>query len=97
MSAAAGEPARATLAAVSVASLAAVVYLILFGSLVAFSAYSWLLRVEPPTRVATYAYVNPAVAMLLGWAILGEPVTARSLVAAAVIVAGVVLITSERR
>jgi drug/metabolite transporter (DMT)-like permease len=97
MSAAAGEPARAAVAAVSGASLAAVLYLILFGSLVAFSAYSWLLRVEPPTRVATYAYVNPAVAMLLGWAVLGEPVAARSLVAAAVIVAGVVLITSERR
>src|SRR5699024_827170 len=48
-------------------SLAGFAYLIVFGSLIAFSTYGWLLKVEPPSRVATYAYVNPVVAVLLGW------------------------------
>ncbi len=92
-----GEPAALSVGAVSATSLVAFGYLIVFGSLVGFSAFAWLLRVEPATRVATYAYVNPAVAMVLGWAVLGEPLTPRSLVAAAVIVGGVILITNERR
>jgi drug/metabolite transporter (DMT)-like permease len=69
-------------------------YLVVFGSLVAFTAYSWLLQHAPPARVATYAYVNPVVAVLLGWAMLGEKLTAQMLVGAAVIVGSVVLITS---
>jgi len=75
-------------------SALAVVYLIIFGSLIAFSAFVWLLRVSTPARVSTYAYVNPAVAVLLGWALAGEALSGRTLLAAAVIVAGVVLITS---
>ena len=78
----------------STASLAALVYLIVFGSLVAFSAYAWLLRAAPTSLVATYAYVNPVVAVALGWALAGEPITARMLVAGAVIVAAVVLVAS---
>ena len=79
------------------ASLLGFLYLIVFGSLVGFTAFAWLLRVEPPSRVATYAYVNPVVAVLLGWAIAGEPVSARTLVAAAVIVGAVALIVSARK
>lgn len=93
VSAAVGEPARFDPAAVSAASAGAVAYLVVFGSLVAFSAYAWLLTVEPPTRVATYAFVNPAVAVLLGWAAGGEPLTARIAVAGLVIVGAVVLLT----
>jgi drug/metabolite transporter (DMT)-like permease len=83
--------------AVSWHSLGAMAYLTTFGSLVAFSTYVWLLKVEPPARVATYAYVNPAVAVLLGWWLADERVTAMTLLAAAVIVAGVVLITLSRQ
>ena len=89
-----GEGSRVDLAAASTRSVLAVLYLILFGSLVAFTAFTWLLRVSTPSRVATCAYVNPVVAVLLGWAFAGERLAARSLVAAAVIVVGVVLITT---
>jgi drug/metabolite transporter (DMT)-like permease len=89
-----GEAGRANLAHASARSVLAVVYLIIFGSLVAFTAFTWLLRVSTPSRVATCAYVNPVVAVVLGWAFAGERLGARSLVAAAVIVVGVVLITT---
>lgn len=72
-------------------------YLVVFGSLVAFTAYSWLLKHAAPARVATYAYVNPVVAVLLGWAVLGEKLTGEMLVGAAVIVGSVVLITSQQK
>jgi drug/metabolite transporter (DMT)-like permease len=72
-------------------------FLVVFGSVVALTAYNWLLRTTSVSLVATYAYVNPAVAVVLGWAVLGEAVTAASLVAAAVIVAGVVLVVSAER
>jgi drug/metabolite transporter (DMT)-like permease len=75
----------------------ALLYLALFGSLLGFTCYGWLLRVEPPTRVATYAYVNPVVAVLLGALIGGEPLSARVVVAAVVIVAAVVLILAGQR
>ena len=74
----------------------AVAYLIVFGSIVTFSAFAWLLRVTSPARVATYAYVNPVVAVLLGWALGGEAITSRVLLAAAGILAAVVLITTSR-
>jgi drug/metabolite transporter (DMT)-like permease len=72
-------------------------YLVVFGSLVAFTAYSWLLKHAPPARVATYAYVNPVVAVLLGWAMLGEKLTSQMLVGAVVIVGSVVLITTQQK
>jgi drug/metabolite transporter (DMT)-like permease len=78
----------------STASLLALAYLIVFGSLVAFSTFVWLLHHAPLPLVATYAYVNPVVAVLLGWAILGEPLTPRLAMAGVVVVAGVVLIAS---
>jgi drug/metabolite transporter (DMT)-like permease len=95
-----GEWARFSLALVSARSLAAVAYLVVFGSLVAFTAYIWLLRVASPALVSTYAFVNPVIAVFLGWLLASEEVGARTLIAAAVIVAAVVLITlgeSRRR
>jgi drug/metabolite transporter (DMT)-like permease len=91
-----GEWARLDLAAVSLRSLVALVYLAIFGAVIAFTAYQWLLKVVPAARVATYAYINPAVAIFLGWALAGEPLTARTLVAAAIIIAAVVMITTFR-
>lgn len=92
----AGEPVRLALDAVSLRSALSLGYLIVFGSIVAFTAYIWLLRVSTPARVSTYAYVNPVVAVLLGWALAGEPLTLRTLSAAAVIVTAVAIITSRR-
>ncbi len=70
----------------------AVAYLVLFGSILGYSAYTYALRHASPTIVGTYAYVNPVIAVLLGWLILGEPVTARTFVAMALIVGAVVWI-----
>ena len=85
--------ARAIAAPISSVSIAGWLYLVVFGSIIAFTAYVWLLQVSTPARVSTYAYVNPVVAVLLGFAIAGEPLTTRMMMAAAVIVSGVVLIT----
>lgn len=92
-----GELGRFDLAAVSWRSGVAWVYLMVFGSWVAFSAYVWLLRVVSPAKAATYAYVNPAVAVLLGWLVLGEPLSVLTLAAMGLIVAAVVLITTTPR
>ena len=78
---------------ISDTSLIALVYLIVFGSLIAFTSYIWLLKAVAPSRVATYAYVNPVIAVLLGWLLAGEEMNTRIAVAAAIIVAGVALIT----
>ena len=80
-------------------SLVAFAYLIVFGSWLAFTAYAWLLQNAPVSRVATYAYVNPVVAIALGWAILDEAVTSTTFVGAAVIVASVAAVvrTEARR
>ena len=88
-----GEPWAFDASAVSLRSALGLLYLILLGSIVAFSAYIWLLRVSTPTRVSTYAYVNPVIAVILGWALAGEALTTRMIVAATVIVSGVALIT----
>jgi drug/metabolite transporter (DMT)-like permease len=77
-------------------AIAAVAFLVVFGSLIAYSAYIWLLQVVPPARVATYAFVNPVVAVLLGCLLLGEPLSPRMIVAAALIVGAVALITTRR-
>lgn len=81
---------------ITLRSLLALSYLIVFGSLIAFSAYVWLLKVSVPAHVSTYAFVNPIVAVFLGWAFASEELTARMLIAAAIIIAGVVLITTHR-
>ncbi|HVD15946.1 MAG TPA: EamA family transporter [Actinomycetota bacterium] len=89
-----GEPARIRFAEISVSSVLAVAYLVVFGSLVAFTAYVWLLRNVRTSVVGTYAYVNPVVAVALGAVLGGEPVTGRALLAGAVILAGVALIVT---
>ncbi len=80
---------------VSANSWFGLIYLIIFGSLIGFTAYSWLLKNAQPTMVATYAYVNPIIAVLLGWLIAGESFTGQMLIGAGVIVGSVVLITSH--
>jgi drug/metabolite transporter (DMT)-like permease len=96
MAVATGEPARIDVATFSAESLAALAYLTVIGSLVAFTAYGWLLRVAPLPLIATYAYVNPIVAVILGALIVSEEVTPRTLVAGAVIVFAVALIITAR-
>jgi drug/metabolite transporter (DMT)-like permease len=90
-----GEPARADPSTFSTASLLAMAYLVVFGSLVAFSAYTWLLQHASVSVVSTYAYVNPVVAVLLGAVVLSEAVTPSMLVGAAIILAAVAFIVSR--
>jgi drug/metabolite transporter (DMT)-like permease len=91
-----GEIGQVHLSRISGDSLLALGYLVVFGSWIGFSAYLWLLRVAPVSLVGTYAYVNPVVAVFLGWWLLSEPITLRTLGAAAVILAGVALIVTAR-
>jgi drug/metabolite transporter (DMT)-like permease len=88
-----GEPFRTDWSGVSGRSLAALGYLIVFGSWIGFTAYVWLLKVSTPSRISTYAYVNPVIAVLLGWVLLGERVSIGMLGGAAVILVGVIIIT----
>jgi len=92
-----GESAQFQTARFSLRSLAALGYLVVFGSWIGFSAYVWLLRVSTPPRVATYAYVNPVIAVLLGKFLLDEPFTERMAAATAVILAGVIITTLPKR
>jgi drug/metabolite transporter (DMT)-like permease len=82
--------------AISRDSFLAFVYLTIAGSLVAYTTYSWLLGVAPLPLVSTYAYVNPIVAVILGWIVLQEPIDGRTTVAGAVIVLAVALIVTAR-
>ncbi len=91
-----GEWSRLDPAAVSGRSALALLYLAVFGSIVALNAYSWLLRVSSASSVSTYAFVNPVVAVVLGWAILGEALTARTALASAFILAAVLIILWSR-
>ena len=92
-----GEWSRLNVAAISLNSWLGFVYLVIFGSLVGFSAYTWLLRNAPTMLVSTYAYVNPVVAVLIGNLLAQEPLTPRVLLAATVIIGAVVLITYTKR
>jgi len=89
LSAASGEPASFDVAQVSAASLVAWLYLAIAGTVVGFAAYIWLLRQVSPTLVATYTFVNPVIAVLLGWLVLGELPTVWTAVGAALVVAAV--------
>ena len=91
----AGEPGRIDPATFSIRSLAALGYLVVFGSIVAFSAYTWLLQHAPVSLVATYAFVNPVVAVVLGALVLAEPITPTMLLGAAVIVVAVAFIVTR--
>ena len=94
MSVAFGEPGRFALSQVSMKSWLSVAYLVLGGSIVAYTAYVYLIRHTSAAKAATYAYVNPVIAVLLGWLFANETVTARTLVAAMILLAGVAIITS---
>ena len=76
--------------------MVALAYLVVFGSWVAFTAYAWLLQNAPLSKVATYAYVNPVVAIVLGWLVLDEVITPVTLVGAAIIVVSVALVVREQ-
>lgn len=93
--AAAGQFGEFDLSGVSLSAGLAWGYLVVFGSLVGFTAYIWLLGVTSIAKAGTYAYVNPIVAVLLGWAILHEPVTLRMLLAAGIILVGVALVSVD--
>jgi drug/metabolite transporter (DMT)-like permease len=97
ISAGRGEFAHVSLARLTWAAVLSHAYLIIFGSIIAFTAYTWLLQKVSPARVSTYAYVSPVVAVLLGWFLQNEPMNAMTGIAAAVILAGVALIVTPRR
>ncbi len=97
LSATTGELGRFNPADVSPVSLLAWVQLVIFGSVIGYGSYVWLLRVSTPARVATYAYVNPIVAVFLGWALAGETITLRTVLAAAIIIGSVMLINNTRQ
>jgi drug/metabolite transporter (DMT)-like permease len=87
-----GEVSALHLASVSLRSWLAVAYLVIFGSMVGFTAYVYILKKSTATRVATYAFVNPVVALFLGWLLVGEAITLRTVIAAAVILTAVLLV-----
>jgi len=91
-----GEPAQFDPSTVSAESWLAVAYLVVFGSMLAYTAYGWLLRNAPLSLVGTYAYVNPIVAVALGTVFLHEPISVRTLVAAAIILVAVAIIVTAR-
>ncbi|MFE2345735.1 EamA family transporter [Kitasatospora cineracea] len=92
-----GEPGGFDPGAVSAGSWAGLVYLVLFGSIVAFTSYAWLLQRAPLPLVATYAYVNPVVAVFLGWLFLSEALTWPIMVGGAIVVGGVFLVARNER
>lgn len=94
--AALGEAGSFDPAAIAAPSVLAWLYLVFVGSLVGFTTFVWLMKHSTPARVSTYAYVNPIVAVFLGWLILDEPIGPRLLVASAIIIAGVAIITSQK-
>lgn len=94
VSASTNELARVTMAAFTARTVGALAYLVLAGSLLGFSTYMWLLRVVPPARAATYAYVNPVVALFLGWALAGEALSTFTLAAVSVSLLGVFLVVT---
>jgi drug/metabolite transporter (DMT)-like permease len=91
-----GELGRVHWQQISTTSIVALLYLIVFGSLVGFSAYVWLLRSAPLSLVSTYAYVNPIVAVILGAVFIGEAISARLVIAGGIIILAVALIVVAR-
>lgn len=92
-----GDLLRLTTETISWQSILAFLYLTIFGSVIAFTAYSWLVKAASPGRAITSSYVNPVVAVVLGWAMRGEPITYRMVLAMATIILGVVVITSAKK
>jgi drug/metabolite transporter (DMT)-like permease len=91
-----GELGQVHLEHVSLPSVLGLAHLVVFGSLAGYGSYVWLLRNAPTSLVSTYAYVNPVVAVLLGWVILGEQITLRTVVAGVIVLASVALILAAK-
>lgn len=92
-----GEYKYFNISAVTVNSYLALIYLIIFGSLIAYSAYIWLLHAAGPSLTSTYAYVNPVVAVFLGWILISEPMNPRIIISTVIIISAVALITSSHK
>jgi drug/metabolite transporter (DMT)-like permease len=92
-----GEGSALDIHTITLRSWLSILYLAIFGSFLGLSAYAFLLHNVAPSRVATYAYVNPIVAVFLGWAVAGEQITVKMMVAAAVIIMSVVLVITAPR
>ena len=90
-----GEASSLDVSRMSAESVIAVAYLVVFGSLVGFTAYTWLLQNAPISKVATYAYVNPVIALALGWLVLAEPLTPPILAGAALVIVAVAAIVTR--
>ena len=97
LSCACGEWSRFYLANISLKSAFSFVYLVVFGSIIGYSAYIWLLKAADPLLVSTYAYVNPAVAVVAGWLLAGELLSGQDILATALIVLAVVIITKAKK
>ncbi len=95
MSVVSGEWARFDPSAISIQGVLAILYLVVFGSIIALNAYLWLLTRVPAPKVATYALVNPVVALILGSVVLGERVTPLAIVAALLVLFGVAMIVFQ--
>ena len=87
-----GEAAELSASSISFISIASMVYLVFFGTIVAYSSYVWLLKASTPAKVGTYAFFNPLIAVFLGWLIIDEPVTTVMIIGAAGILVSVLLI-----
>ncbi|MGH7596404.1 MAG: EamA family transporter [bacterium] len=92
-----GEGSRLQFEALSLRSILGLIYLIVFGSVITFTAYVWLLSLTSATRVATHTYVNPVIAVFLGWAVAGEPLSLQTFVATSIIVISVYLVLGQKR
>jgi drug/metabolite transporter (DMT)-like permease len=93
----AGEPATLSFGTITQRSFLAWIYLVTIGAVIGYSAYAWLVQVASPSLVGTYAFVNPAVAVFLGWALGAEPVSMTTIIGACGIVAAVAMIVLSRR
>ncbi len=91
-----GETSQVSVAAFTAKSVFSLLFLIIFGSLLTFTAYTWLLKVSSPAIVSTHSYVNPVVAVVLGWALAGEEFKTRTLVGAAIVLGSVFLISRKK-
>jgi len=91
-----GETNRLAITEISLLSIVSFVYLIIFGSIIAFTSYIWLLSVTTAARVSTYAFVNPVIAVLFGWFIGGEVMNLNIIIVTVMIVASIYLILSEK-
>jgi drug/metabolite transporter (DMT)-like permease len=91
-----GETSQITVSEISVKSILALLYLILFGSIIAYLSFIWLIDKVPPAIVGTYTYINPLVAIFLGWSLLNENITIKQLIALAIILIGVIMVNLNK-